>query len=89
MIVEWNVTRLYTGSYVIRFWSYNKKNGLYHWKQLGIKSIHKLRDPKRLFLRSSCPYWSFHLNYIKDHREFEVTEEELAKGFLGIDIYGY
>ena len=88
--IEWNVTRLCTRNYVIRFWIYDREEGSYHWKQREIKSIHKLRDPKRLFLRHpEYPSWSSHLNYTKDYKEFEITRAELEKGFPGIDIYDY
>ncbi len=87
--IEWNVTRLLTEDYIIRFWIYDKEEG-YYWKHREIRSIHKLRDPKRLFLRHpEYPSWNSHLNYTKDHREFEVTEEELEKGFPGIYLYDY
>ena len=90
IVVEWNVTRLLTEDYVIRFWIYDKEERSYHWKQREIKSIHKLRDPKRLFLRyPEYPSWSSHLNYTKDYKEFKVTRAELEKGFPGIDIYDY
>ena len=51
------------------------------------RSIHKLRDPKRLFLRHpEYPSWSSRLNYTKDYKEFEVTRAELEKGFSGINL---
>ena len=89
--IEWNVTRLFTEDhYVIRFWIYDKEERSYHWKQRKIKSIHKLRNPKRLFLRyPEYPSWSSHLNYTKDYKTFEVTRAELEKGFPEIDIYDY
>ena len=88
--IEWNVTRLLTKDYAIRFWIYDKRNGSYYWKLLEVKSIHKLRDPKRLFLRHpEYPSWSSHLSYTKDYREFEVTRAEFKMGFPGIDIYDY
>ena len=85
--IGWNVTRLLTEDYVIRFWIYDKEERSYHWKQREIKSINKLRNPKRLFLRHpEYPSWSSHLNYTKDHKTFEVTQAELEKGFPGIDL---
>jgi hypothetical protein len=87
MRIEWNAMRLFTGDYLIRFWIYDKRDESYYWKQLVIKSIHKLRDPKRLFLRHpKYPSWSSYLNYTKDYKEFEVTRAELEKGFPGIDL---
>jgi hypothetical protein len=87
IVVEWNVTRLCTRNYAIRFWIYDKEERSYYWKQWELRSIHKLRDPKRLFLiYPECPFLSSHLNYTKDYREFEVTRAELEKGFPGIDL---
>ena len=84
--IEWNITGLCTRDYVIRFWIYDKRDGSYYWEQQVIRSIHKL-NPKRLFLRHpEYPSWGSHLNYTKDYRDFEVTEEELTKGFPGIVI---